>query len=300
MLKKKMTFMVIPDSSGVSREIQIPVAFLYLGVGFGVILLIVSFFLASEFFGDQVSSAELTRLRTENEQLAKKFEELRWDLAETDARYNELVKKEVMIRTMFDLPEIDPEERQLGIGGPIPPAYTKMSDVEKAAWVTEGEVDRLLRLSQFELEKYSEVEEKLETVKDRLAHTPSIWPTQGWLSRGYGMKYDPFTGTKQFHRGIDIANNNGTKIIATADGKIRTTGRFGGLGKMVVIDHGYGFVSRYGHLSEILVKRGQRVKRGDIIAHMGSTGYSTGPHLHYEVWRNGKGLNPRDYILNTK
>jgi murein DD-endopeptidase MepM/ murein hydrolase activator NlpD len=300
MLKKKLTFMVIPDSSGISRELQIPVALLYGGAAFCVVLLVVSFFLAADFFGDQVSDAELAKLRAENKELTGKFEELRWDLAETDARYNELVQKEIMIRTMFDLPEINSEERQLGIGGPVPPAYTSMSDAEKVAWATEAEVDRLLRLSRFELEKYGEVEQDLEVLKDRLNHTPSIWPTKGWLSRGFGNKYDPFTGTKQFHRGLDIANNRGTPIIATAEAKVRTTGRFGGMGNMVVLDHGYGFVTRYGHLSKILVKRGQHVTRGEVIAYMGSTGYSTGPHLHYEVWRNGKVLNPHNFILNTK
>jgi murein DD-endopeptidase MepM/ murein hydrolase activator NlpD len=175
-----------------------------------------------------------------------------------------------------------------------------MSPAEKVAYATEVEVDRLLRLSAFELEKYSEVETELGKVKERLAHTPSIWPTKGWLSRGFGMKYDPFTGYEQMHRGIDIANRRGTPVMATAAGRVKSVGTFGGLGKMVIVDHGYGFVTRYGHLSQINVKRGQRVDRGEVIALMGNTGYSTGPHLHYEVWRNGKILNPRDFILNEK
>ena len=114
------------------------------------------------------------------------------------------------------------------------------------------------------------------------------------------MKYDPFTGYKQMHRGIDIANHTGTPIIATADGVVKATQSSAGMGKFVVINHGYGFQTRYGHLSQIKVKAGQHVKRGDVIALMGSTGYSTGPHLHYEVIRNGNFLNPAKYILNEK
>ena len=113
------------------------------------------------------------------------------------------------------------------------------------------------------------------------------------------MKHDPFTGYKRLHRGLDISNNTGTPIIATADGVINKTATDNGLGKFIVIDHGYGFKTRYGHLSKISVKRGQKVKRGDVIGLMGSTGYSTGPHLHYEVIRNGKFLNPRKFILSN-
>jgi murein DD-endopeptidase MepM/ murein hydrolase activator NlpD len=112
------------------------------------------------------------------------------------------------------------------------------------------------------------------------------------------MKHDPFTGYKQMHRGIDIANHSGTPIIATADGVVRDTSRVAGMGRLITIDHGFGFKTRYGHLSEITVKNGQRVKRGDVVGLMGSTGYSTGPHLHYEVLRNGQFINPTKYILN--
>jgi murein DD-endopeptidase MepM/ murein hydrolase activator NlpD len=112
------------------------------------------------------------------------------------------------------------------------------------------------------------------------------------------MRLDPFTGYKEMHRGIDIANHRGTPIIATADGRVASIGKNSGLGKTVVLNHGYGFRTRYAHLHEIKVKRGQTVKRGDVIALMGSTGWATGPHLHYEVIRNGKTLNPIKYILN--
>jgi murein DD-endopeptidase MepM/ murein hydrolase activator NlpD len=298
MLKKRLTFILIPDSNGVTRQLSVRLWHLYAALILFALLMFASFFLASEFFANQVNEAELARLDVENRQLAEKYEELRWSLAETSNRYNQLVQKEIAIRSLFGLEEISQEERRLGIGGPSPSPTATLSETQKLAYGTEAEVDRLLRLSRFELEKYDEAEQTLMGLKERLDHTPSIWPTKGWNSRGYGMKYDPFTGYKQFHRGIDIAANAGTLVIAPSDGRVKELGKYRGLGKMIVIDHGYGFVTRYGHLSRFDVKRGQRVKRGDVIGKVGSTGYSTGPHLHYEVWRNSKVMNPKEFILN--
>jgi len=298
MWKNKLTLMLIPGASGILKQLRIPLAAIYLVLAIIIVLVFSSFFFSAQFFTDKVANKELQQLRVENERLKEQYEQMRWYLAEVEDRYEKLVKKEIYLRSIFDLPEIEPQQRQLGIGGPPPPTMASMSETERAAVATEVEVDRLLKLSEFELEKYAEIETSLLSLKGRLDHTPSIWPTKGWISRGYGMKYDPFTGYKQMHRGLDIANHRGTPIVATADGRVASVGRNGGMGKTIVINHGFGFKTKYGHLSEIKVKRGQKVKRGDVIALMGSTGYSTGPHLHYEVIRNGRTLNPMKYILN--
>jgi len=298
MFRKKLTFVVVPDSSQTARQLSTKVWYLWAGLAVAAALVFVSFFLASAYLSGEVDQAELDRLRDENRELAAKYEELRWSLAETDARYNDLVRKEIALRQVFGLPEINLEERQLGVGGPDGLSTMDMSESQWLAYSTEAEIDRLLRLSSFELEKYAEVEAGMNDLKDRLDHTPSIWPAKGWLSRGYGMKNDPFTGYRRLHRGIDISNNTGTAVFAPASGRVQSILTDRGMGKMIVIDHGYGFVTRYGHLSQIGVKRGQVIARGDEIGKMGSTGYSTGPHLHYEVWRNGKVLNPMDHILN--
>ena len=298
MWKNKLTLMLIPGATGILKQLRIPVAAIYLSIGVVVSLMFSSFFFSAQFFTDKVADKELKQLRAENLQLKDRYEQMRWYLAEVEDRYSKLVKKEIHLRSIFDLPEIEPQQRQLGIGGPVPSTVASMSETEATALATEIEVDRLLKLSEFELEKYAEVEASLVDLKDRLDHTPSIWPAKGWLSSGYGMRLDPFTGYKQMHRGLDIANHRGTPIIATADGRVASIGKNSGFGKTVVLNHGYGFRTRYGHLHEIKVKRGQTVKRGDVIALMGSTGWATGPHLHYEVIRNGKTLNPIKYILN--
>ena len=121
-------------------------------------------------------------------------------------------------------------------------------------------------------------------------------PIKGWFSHGYGWRKDPFTGKRQFHRGIDIVNHAGTPIHAPADGVVSRATRVSDYGKTIDLSHGYGYVTRYGHLSELLVRPGQRVKRGEVVGRVGSTGRSTGPHLHYEVFRDGRRGNPWKYL----
>jgi murein DD-endopeptidase MepM/ murein hydrolase activator NlpD len=138
----------------------------------------------------------------------------------------------------------------------------------------------------------------LEKKRNLLASTPSIRPINGWITSKFGYRKSPFTGRKEFHSGLDISNKSGTKIIATADGRVSYAARKMYIGNLVVIDHGHGRVTKFGHLKKILVKRGQQVKRGDVIALLGNTGRSTGPHVHYEVRINGTPVNPLKYILN--
>jgi murein DD-endopeptidase MepM/ murein hydrolase activator NlpD len=122
--------------------------------------------------------------------------------------------------------------------------------------------------------------------------TPSIWPVHGWLSAGYGMRSDPFTGDRDFHPGLDISAERGTAVRATAAGRVELAAPSGDYGNLVVVDHGYGIVTRYGHLSKFAVWQGRDVKRGDILGYVGATGRATGPHLHYEVLANGQLMNP--------
>lgn len=131
-----------------------------------------------------------------------------------------------------------------------------------------------------------------------MAATPSIWPVRGWVSSHYGKRISPFTGQVKHHHGVDIPAPTGTKVIAPADGVVIKVGTESGYGKMISIRHGYGMVTRYGHNSKNLVKVGQKVKRGEVIAEVGNTGRSTGPHLHYEVRINGVPVNPAKYMVD--
>jgi murein DD-endopeptidase MepM/ murein hydrolase activator NlpD len=130
----------------------------------------------------------------------------------------------------------------------------------------------------------------------QLAATPNMMPVEGWFSHGFGWRKDPMTGDRDFHRGIDIVAPANTEISAPADGVVSRAGRFPQLGRSLDIAHGYGYVTRYAHMNEILVQPGDRVRRGDRIGLVGSTGRSTGPHLHYEVFRDGRRVNPWKYL----
>lgn len=132
-----------------------------------------------------------------------------------------------------------------------------------------------------------------------LASTPSILPVRGWVTSGYGYRNSPFTGQRDFHEGLDIAAPYGAPIVATADGIVSSAGPMGDYGNAVLIDHGHGFTTLYGHNSKNRVRAGQRVRRGDIIAHVGSSGRTTGPHVHYGVYVKRVNSNPLNYIGKT-
>jgi murein DD-endopeptidase MepM/ murein hydrolase activator NlpD len=127
--------------------------------------------------------------------------------------------------------------------------------------------------------------------------TPSIWPAMGWLTSGFGVRSDPFTGHPASHPGLDISGRTGDPVYATADGRVATAGRTGDYGNLVVVEHAFGLTTRYGHLSKISVTAGTEIKRGDILGYVGSTGRSTSPHLHYEVWANGHPVNPLKLLV---
>jgi murein DD-endopeptidase MepM/ murein hydrolase activator NlpD len=137
--------------------------------------------------------------------------------------------------------------------------------------------------------------------RNRLAAaTPSIWPTRGWLSSAMGTRVDPFTEEPKSHEGLDISADKGTPVYATADATVRQAGFSGAYGNLVVLDHGFGLETRYGHLSQFAVHAGDTVKRGDLVGNVGATGRATGPHLHYEVRVNGRLLNPLQLLLAPK
>jgi murein DD-endopeptidase MepM/ murein hydrolase activator NlpD len=146
---------------------------------------------------------------------------------------------------------------------------------------------------------------RLDSVRDSVERrhalavaTPSIWPVAGWLTSSYGNRKDPFTHGADFHPGLDISADYGQPVLATGDATVSSAGANGAYGNMVTLDHGFGIVTKYGHLSRIAVTADQVVKRGDAIGYVGSTGRSTGAHLHYEIWMNGRLTNPMTLLAH--
>jgi len=209
---------------------------------------------------------------------------------------------EKKIRVIANIENSSEQDSLFGIGGSIP------EDLDSQLPLTEKhntllremhEQTRGLALASVSQQKvFESLYESLKSQRNLLSSTPSIRPTEGWLSSGFGYRISPFTGLREFHKGIDIAGKKLTEIIATADGVVTFSGKNGLYGNMIKIDHGHGMVSRYGHIHKTLKKQGEAVKRGDVIALMGNTGRSTGSHLHYEILLNGLPVNPNKYILN--
>jgi murein DD-endopeptidase MepM/ murein hydrolase activator NlpD len=190
----------------------------------------------------------------------------------------------------------------MGMGGPSPSDVREklraQNDDTGLVQQMRSDVERLKSEATSREDSLSELEKLLQTKKEMLIHTPSIWPVHGWVTSGFGFRTNPFTGLTQMHEGLDISNRLGTPVIVPADGIVSATGTHFSLGNAVVVSHGFGVTTRFYHLSKILVGAGQKVKRGDKIAEVGTTGKSTGPHLHYEVRVNGISVNPVRYILN--
>ncbi len=178
-----------------------------------------------------------------------------------------------------------------------PAAALSDEDLNAAISRIELRASRLASLMPERRESFAALAAGLADRRDQLAATPSIWPTSGWVTSGYGIRISPFTGRRQFHSGIDIAADFGTAIIAPASGRVVFAGRKGAYGRIVEIDHGYGIHTLYGHTDEVFVRTGQRVERGVRIAAVGSSGRSTGPHVHYQVKVGGRTVNPSDYIF---
>jgi murein DD-endopeptidase MepM/ murein hydrolase activator NlpD len=146
---------------------------------------------------------------------------------------------------------------------------------------------------------------RLDSVRDSVerrhalaAATPSVWPVAGWLTSSYGTRKDPFTHDADFHPGLDISADYGVPVLATGDATVVGAGTNGAYGNMVMLDHGFGIVTKYGHMSRLAVAANQHVKRGDVIGYVGSTGRSTGAHLHYEIWMNGRLTNPMTLLAH--
>lgn len=219
-----------------------------------------------------------------------------------NAKLSDLYDFEKKVRIIANL---DPPENQdllFGVGGSPPEdlnAQLPLSEDHKALL---RDMHRRVEITDMhaglQQESFETLLKKLKAKRSLLAATPSIRPLDGWKTSSFGYRRSPFTGRRELHKGLDIAAPKGSPIIAPADGVVTYSARKGLMGNMISIKHGYGLLTRYGHISKLLKKKGERVERGEVIALVGSTGRSTGPHLHYEVRLNGVPVNPEKYILN--
>jgi murein DD-endopeptidase MepM/ murein hydrolase activator NlpD len=245
---------------------------------------------------------ELVRLRQETETQKSQLQFFSGRIEDLEKQLSKLKDLDKKIRIIANLEKGQETTSVAGIGGPSPSDIREQlkseRDEEGLVRQMRTDIERLQSEAVSREESLFELEKLLQNKKEMLVHTPSIWPTMGWVTSGFGFRTDPFTGLTQMHEGLDISNRVGTTILTSADGIISDIGNDWIHGKMLVISHGFGMTTSYSHLSKVTVRVGQKVKRGDKVAEVGNTGRTTGPHLHYEVKLNGISANPMRYILN--
>jgi len=275
---------------------------------FKIVLYLFAFalLLTTFFFCDYVQVRkkvfELNRLRQEAQTQRSQIQFFSARMEDLERQLSKLKDFDRKIRVIADLERGAETVSFMGMGGPSPSDIREKLKGEKdedgLIQQMRTDVERLQSEAVSREQSLSEIEKLLQNKKEMLTHTPSIWPVKGWVTSGFGFRTNPFTGLTQMHEGIDISNQVGTLVIAPASGIVSDTGNDFTHGRFVVISHGFGMTSRYNHLSKVLVGAGQKVNRGDKIAEVGTSGQSTGPHLHYEVRINGIPVNPMRYILN--
>ena len=243
-----------------------------------------------------LNSRESDALQQENRQLKTQITQLQTRMAGVSQQLSILGETDKLLRMMADLPATDPDAKKMGIGGaPLEaPVDADLPGVTTAKWT----LDELEREIDFQKTSFEEIHHKLTVNADMLEHTPTLRPVDGgYISSGFGVRWDPFTKRVESHPGVDIPEGRGTSVMCTAGGQVIYAGYYSSYGEFIVIDHGFGYQTAYGHLSKIDVREGQYVTKGQHIGEVGSTGRSTAPHLHYEVRINGRPVDPTDYFF---
>ena len=303
-LKEKTFFSVvfIPHHGGRPFTFRLARWMVLSLIGFGLFLLLGLGIVTTGYINKFVDVSFLQKLQIENRILSAR-------LAEYDARtealkqqMGELAGFDAKLRMAAGLSPIDPDIRKVGVGGYTPAPFPSDIKARTAAKLQDMDQDigQLVRQTRLQRESFEELENTLHQRQDMLAHLPSIQPTPGWITSGFGYRWDPFTGEVKMHEGLDIAAPEGTLVVAPADGVVKAAGYRGNFGMCLEIDHGYNLTTRYGHCMMFKVSLGQTVHRGQVIALVGQTGRATGPHLHYEVLQGDKIVDPQNYIMLSR
>jgi murein DD-endopeptidase MepM/ murein hydrolase activator NlpD len=299
MAKRRWTIVLVPHGSEPSKILEVSYSALRLIAGMGAGALALVCLVGYATLSRSVDLSHTARLLEENARLAAQLGEVESRVRQLDDTVGRLVRQDERLRTLANLGPIDPQVQALGIGGPAAPgAGAVATPLEHRATAVRLDVNGLIRRANLLSRSFRETADSLAAHTERLAAIPSIMPTQGWLSSEFTHhRLHPILHTVRAHEGIDVSAPMGTPILAPGGGVVREAGTATGYGLAVTIDHGYGIETRFAHASKLLVRVGQRVRRGTPIALVGNSGLSTGPHLHYEVHVNGKPVNPLKYIL---
>jgi murein DD-endopeptidase MepM/ murein hydrolase activator NlpD len=309
MMKKKLTLLIFDAAGTPVKQTTIPrmlfpmTAMIFMAVAIALYLGI------SDYLRLKTEVKDVERLRTSlrtQEELVVQHQSqivaFSNKINSLNTKLTELGNFEQKIRIIANLDPGNDGSSIFGVGGSDPedldPSTMMEQDYQELVRDMHVEINEIDQASHNQKNSFSSIFSQLEGKRNLLAATPSIRPLKGWVSSRFGYRESPFTGRREFHRGLDIATHAGSPIIAPADGIVTYAGNKGLMGKMEAIEHGFGMVTRYGHTQQLLKKKGDRVKRGEAIALVGNTGRSTGPHLHYEIRLNGVAVNPMNYFFN--
>ena len=299
--RRRWTIVVVPEGSSASRVLEISQTAIKLAVtgtaAIAIVLVLLGYATVSR-------TADLVRaeaVERENTQLAVQIGTLSGRLSTLQDTLRTLEERDNKIRVLANLDPIATDVRGAGIGGPVTtPAGARSDESVLTRRTREIRVDlnALVRRANLLAHSFRVTTDSLEAHAGRLAALPSIMPTQGWLSSNFSsVRLHPILNVARPHEGIDVTAPRGTPIEAPGAGFVTGAGWETGYGNVVTIDHGHGIVTKFAHASKLLVRKGQRVTRGERIALVGSTGLAVAPHLHYEVHVNGRPVNPLRYIL---
>jgi murein DD-endopeptidase MepM/ murein hydrolase activator NlpD len=308
-MRNKITFILLSGNGSRIRQFSSSKVALAAGALLSVVIMVGVGLLVQDYLNLKQAAAQVSQLQAkvdardaeivhqkrQIECFANEINQLKVNLVALDSF-------EKKIRVIANLEKSDGEENLFGVGGAAPEDLDTRASLRRdqsgLIRSMHDQVEQLERASYSQEADFTSLMDQLNAKKNLLACTPSIRPAKGWISSHFGYRISPFTGRRELHAAYDIANREGTQIISPANGVVTFVGKKGPYGNLLIIDHGYGLVTRYGHLKSIDVKKGAKVSRGDIVAKMGNTGRSTGPHVHYEVRLNGVPVNPEKYILN--
>jgi murein DD-endopeptidase MepM/ murein hydrolase activator NlpD len=262
-------------------------------------LLLVNF-LFSDLLGIGYNKANV--LANENRLLKEEIQSLSDKMGAAQGALDRLADRGDELRLMVDLSKIDGDTRKAASGGSVAPRTNAVLSGNAAELLasTQSLIEKLGREIRLQQNSYEEISKQVEVNKQFFSHLPAIKPMAGaYAINGFGMRIHPVLRVLRPHEGIDIMNEVGTNIYASADGVVEFSGRTaGGYGIVIELQHGYGYSTLYAHLDRVLVKPGQKVRRGELIAKCGRSGLVSGPHLHYEIRHNGRKMNPVDYFFD--
>lgn len=301
--QKNLTFLLVPDDSSRIKRFKLSGFWLRCAVCLVIIVFSGACYLFYDYFRMKASLPGIQLLQNQLQNQRSQFSAFSDEINILKQEIITLKRLDARVRVIADIDDPPDKQAMFGVGGSraddlyasLPPTTSQNTLVREM----HEELEHLKMASDLQLKSFQDLITSLEKKKSLLAATPSIKPAAGWISSGFGYRTSPFTGRREFHKGLDIAAHEGTEIIAPASGVVTFVGKKGVYGLLAVIDHGHGIVTRYAHLKEFSVKHGDKVKRGDRIGAIGNTGRSTGPHLHYEVTLKGIHVNPREYILDS-